>query len=391
MKFFVSLWLALLPLSGVLGTAVPSKYVLSSRQIPKRASRRFIRGLSPSSVSLEDYFNGTDLQWFGSIQVGTPPQNFTVVFDTGSFDLEIPGVSCTSCTNQNKFNGSASSSFQDLQSQSTITFATGVGVDPVVNNDYQLKLDGVRDTISVGGLAAPNISFFLITHPFNSDPFDGILGLGFTAGSFFQSLVNQGLPALFSLYLAPQGSEGAELTLGGIDSTKFNTAMQFAKVQANQDFWNVSSSSIAVNGQTATVLQAPQSLTFDSGTSNLVFPPDITEAIYGLISSDIKPNSAEPGTYGVACSEVPSLNASIDFTFTSTSGTLFNLTIPSSELSVGPFISNTSLCQTLINAQSGPAIVGASLLKHYYTTWDLGNQQLGFAAVNTVRCCILIH
>lgn len=109
-----------------------------------------------------------------------------------------------------------------------------------------------------------------------------------------------------------------------------------------------------------------------------------SQAIYGLISPDIQPNTDEPGTYGVACSEIPSLNASIDISFTSTTGSLFNLTIPSSELSVGPFRSNTSLCQTLINAQPGPAIIGASLLKHYYTTWNLGSRQLGFAAVNSV-------
>lgn len=69
----------------------------------------------------------------------------------------------------------------------------------------------------------------------------------------------------------------------------------------------------------------------------------------------------------------------IDIGFVSQSGTPFNLTIPSSELSVGPFASNTSLCQTLINAFDGLELVGGSLLKHYYSIWDVGGQRMGFA------------
>lgn len=100
-----------------------------------------------------------------------------------------------------------------------------------------------------------------------------------------------------------------------------------------------------------------------------------------MISPDIKPNTAEKGTYGIACSRIASLPAKIDLTFKAQNGSPFNLTIPSSELSVGPFANNPSLCQTLINANEGFSIVGASVFKHYYSVWDVGAQRLGFAAV----------
>jgi len=380
-------FLALLARSGltfvvskpVKPVAQPVTVTLSSRKVEPGSIRR--RALSSSNVPLQDYFNGTDLQWFGPISVGTPAQNFTVVFDTGSFNLEIPGTSCSTCSNQRKFDGTKSSTFTDQKNSSVITFDTGVGVDPVVGDNYQLNLDQVEDVVSVGGLSGGKIEFFLITKQtptFDADPFDGIMGLGLQTGSFFQSLVGQGLPSLFSLFLTPNSVGSAELTLGGMDTSKFNGTPTFIPVTGAGSFWKLNSSAVAVNGKTTSALEGTQSITFDSGTSNLVFPQAITEAIYALISPDIKPNSAEPGTYGIPCSRVSSLPAVIDFTFTTTSGSPFNLTIPSSELSVGPFNSNASLCQTLINAMSGTNIIGGSLLKHYYSVWDVGNNQMGF-------------
>jgi hypothetical protein len=99
-----------------------------------------------------------------------------------------------------------------------------------------------------------------------------------------------------------------------------------------------------------------------------------------MISPDIKPNAYEPGAYGIACSKISSLPAKIDITFTSTDGAPFNLTIPSSELNVGPFANDTSMCQTLINAFDGLSLVGGSLMKHYYSVFDVGRQRIGFAA-----------
>ena len=101
--------------------------------------------------------------------------------------------------------------------------------------------------------------------------------------------------------------------------------------------------------------------------------------MYALISSDIQPFDDEPGAYGLPCSKISGLPAKIDLTFTSQQGTPFNLTIPSSELNVGPFKSDPSTCQTLINVSLGFQIIGASLLKHYYSVWDAGAQRIGFA------------
>lgn len=97
-----------------------------------------------------------------------------------------------------------------------------------------------------------------------------------------------------------------------------------------------------------------------------------------LISPDIQPIGPS-GAFGIPCSRIPSIAAEITFTFHSTEAKPFNLTIPSKEVSVGPFLDNPSLCQTLINSMAiEGGVIGGSLLKHYYSVWDVDHARIGF-------------
>ncbi|KAK7687055.1 hypothetical protein QCA50_009555 [Cerrena zonata] len=362
--------------------AQPVTIPLSSRKIaPGEGVQR--RALAAANLGLKDYFNGTDLHCIHADQkssidgkliepnaVGTPPQTLSVVFDTGSTSLEFASTLCgATCSRQKKFDSTKSSTFTDGGRTQSITFGTGVGVDPVIGNNWQLSLRSATDVVSIAGLNAGRVSLFLITNQtptFSPEPFDGIQGMGPRLTGTFAGLANQGLPALFSMLLTPNSVGGAELTLGGIDSTKFQGNLVYADNEESS-FWGLTSSAITVNGKTSTTLRQSRE-----------YLPD-TKAVYALISPNIKANAAEPGTFGIPCSQVSTLPAVISFTFTSQSGQSFDLTIPSSELSVGPFRSNPTLCQTLINADDSFNIIGASLLKHYYSVWDIGNQRMGFA------------
>ena len=69
--------------------------------------RRSLRSGGPM-VLLRDY---SDNQYVGTIGIGTPPQMFTVVFDTGSSDIWVPGVSCSTCEHHSYFDDSKSTSY----------------------------------------------------------------------------------------------------------------------------------------------------------------------------------------------------------------------------------------------------------------------------------------
>lgn len=154
----------------------------------------------------------------------------------------------------------------------------------------------------------------------------------------------------FTLFLTPAAEGHAALTFGSVDTTKFTGSLIFAPLPSPASgTWRLASPGMFVNGKSTSQLKKARTIIFDSGTPNILFDNATATAIHSLISPKIKPFKALPGTFGIPCSEVGKLPASIDIAFTAQGGKAFNLTIPSSELSVGPFEQDPTICQTLIN------------------------------------------
>jgi hypothetical protein len=101
------------------------------------------------------------------------------------------------------------------------------------------------------------------------------MGLSPNSGDLFSAA---GFPAIFGMLFTPENEGGAELTLGGVDTTKFDAPLLYSPV--SKGFWELFSLGIYVNGETTSDLQNTVPLIFDSVSSFVNAAIDILIRMY---------------------------------------------------------------------------------------------------------------
>ena len=122
-----------------------------------------------NSVPLQSYYN---LQFTGIMSIGTPPQPFKVVFDSGSSDILVPIDGCKKCGDHHTFQNSKSETF----------VANGKDFNAFYLNGA-LKGYVATETVEIGKFKVPNVNIGFSTEesPAIADSInDGVLGLGFS-------------------------------------------------------------------------------------------------------------------------------------------------------------------------------------------------------------------
>ncbi|KAI3951637.1 hypothetical protein MKW92_002880 [Papaver armeniacum] len=259
-------------------------------------------------VSLKNYM---DAQYFGEIGIGSPPQKFTVIFDTGSSNLWVPSSKCyfsIACFFHAKYKSSRSSTYKKNGKAAAIRYGTGA-----ISGYFS------QDSVKVGDIVVKNQEFIEATREpsitFVAAKFDGLLGLGFqeisvgNAVPVWYNMVKQGLvkEPVFSFWLNRNTEEekGGEIVFGGSDPKHYIGKHTYVPV-TQKGYWQFNMGDVLVGGKTTGFCSGGCKAIADSGTSLLAGPTTIITEINhaigatGIVSQECKSVVAEYGEMIIA-------------------------------------------------------------------------------------------
>lgn len=349
------------------------------------------------SVPLDNYYTYYNVE----IELGTPPQKFNLLIDTGSSDLWVIGSTNRYCartsaqlSSNNYFNCTQSGVFT-VSDSSTYTrnnsnFFIKYGDGTVAEGDWGM------DTLSIQGEKIANMSFGL---GLTTNSTMGVLGIGYTNNEATMSLQKPysyaNLPVrlaqsgaintpAFSLWLNDINSSEGNILFGGVDHAKYSGSLVSVPVLKSSPSatkptsFTIAFSSLKITsgGNSEEILSNTIEALLDSGTSLSYFPANIASDL--LDAFDASYNS-QLGYYIQSCN----IEGSLDYDFNGA-----KITVPFSSLLMpvktrrGParFNNGDPVCAIgILPTNYKFALLGDTFLRNAYVVYDLQNDQIALA------------
>ncbi|XP_069798147.1 renin [Narcine bancroftii] len=323
--------------------------------------------------------NYLDTQYFGEISIGTPPQTFKVLFDTGSANLWIPSANCSpiyaACLSHNRYDSSISTTYEANGRGFEIQYGSG-NVGGVLSQDIVMV-----SNIPVIQVFAEATS--LPVYPFIFAKFDGVLGLGFRTISVdnikpvFERILDQHILTedVFSVYYNRDSHEtpGGEVILGGTDPSYYTGEFHYQKL-IQKGYWQVAMRGISINGELILCNEGCVAAV-DTGSSYITGPAAAISTIINVIGAV----SLVEGEYIVDCDKIQIL-PHISFNLGGRDYLLKGEDYIIKESQYGEEVCTVTFNGLDIPPPKGPLwILGASFIGRYYTKFDYKNSRIGFA------------
>jgi len=325
--------------------------------------------------------HNTQAQYYGPITIGTPPQDFTVIFDTGSSNLWVPSSTCPvldiACQTHNQYNHSASSTYVANGESFAIQYGTG-------------SLEGFlsSDVVGVGDFLITNQTFAEATKEpgltFVVARFDGILGLAFQKISVdhvvpvYYNMMSQGLVAenLFTFWLSQTAgaNPGGEITFGGINSARYTGPINYVPL-TRETYWEFAMDDFQQNGTSLGWCNSGCKAIADTGTSVITGPSDQIDQLnrdlgaFILLGEGIFPNC-----------NILTTGPNIEIVLNRVSYVLTPYDYVLQETQDGITTCISGFLGLDIPPPAGPLyILGDVFISKYMTVFDYGNERVGFA------------
>lgn len=321
-------------------------------------------------------------EYYGQVTVGTPQQQFLVVFDTGSGNLLLPSKECSSeaCTSHKRFDsGLSATSMQIAYADTPTVKVADDGSRDVVTITFGTgEMSGVyvRDNVCLGqGSICCEADFVAATEesdePFSLVPFDGILGLSLPqmaespAFSIFERMVESKVlkEPLFSVFFGNEGEEST-ITFGQIENKRMATDLFWAPVTV-PGYWQVAMEDITLGDKRIGICSGDKKcqVAVDTGTSLLAGPSDVVDTLIDKLQ------------VADDCSNVENL-PDIGFVV---GDHILNLE-PEDYISQNTEGCSLGLMSLDIPPPKGPLFIfGDPFLRKYYTVYDREHLRVGFA------------
>ncbi|KAI1315953.1 hypothetical protein EDD11_010591 [Mortierella claussenii] len=340
-------------------------------QINKMNARYGNRVLAGSTGTVPLVNVNHDVEYYGSVSVGSPAQVFKLDFDTGSSDIWFPSSTCntSACKAHSRFNSAKSSTYKKDGRPWKISYGDHSSSSGILGSDI-VSVGGVSVRQTIGLATSESAQFAKGVE-------DGLFGLGFNTiesvpgvKTFLDNAIASGALAkpVVSVFLPSyrkNGGVGGQYLFGGIDSTKYTGDLTYINV-SQQGYWQIPMDDITYNGQS--LGQSAEGIV-DTGTTLVIIGTAAAKAVHSNISGAVftPATSTEPAYWAVPCS----LQQSTDNVGFQLGGKVFN--VPVADVAYEDLQDGSGLCYSGIQGgQDDLWILGDVFIKNNYCVFDQG-------------------